>query len=201
MTSGRVMQQGGARRPDMPAASVVVIVACVAFAGAVGGWTGGLRLNLSASMPIGLYRLTSERPSRRAIVLACLPPAIARLARDRDYVQRGSCPGAVEPLGKVVVAIAGDSVSMTADGLTVNGRAVAGSQPLHVDARGRALPQLRQATRIVAGDSVWLYSPYSPRSFDSRYFGPVATANILARVRPFWIVDPRGASMPVDHPP
>jgi conjugative transfer signal peptidase TraF len=107
------------------------------------GRLAGLRLNLTGSLPVGLYLASGAAPSRDAIVLTCLPPDVAAFARERGYVPRGGgCLGGVLPLGKPIVAIAGDTVAVTPSGLLVNGRPVRNSAPLAVDRLGRPLPRL-----------------------------------------------------------
>lgn len=152
-------------------------------------------------MPVGVYRSTSGGPVRGSTVLACLPASVARLARGRGYVRSGSCRDGVEPVGKMVVAAGGDSVALTAEGIFVNGATIPGTRPLMTDARGRALPQLRRVQSIVPPDSVWLYSPFSQRSFDSRYFGPVATADVVAVVRPVLVFKRQRPEGSADHSP
>jgi len=156
---------------------------------AVVTWFSGLRVNLSGSMPVGLYRVSTEPAVRGAMVLACLPVDVAIFARSRGYVPNGICPGATAPIGKVVLAMAGDSVEMTDTGLIVNGRPVENTMPLAVDAAGRSLPKFAAGAYVVGLDEVWLYSPYSKRSFDSRYFGPLSLSSILNRVLPLWTVE------------
>src|SRR2546422_2428892 len=103
---------------------------------AVVTWFAGLRVNLSGSMPIGLYRVSNGPPAKGAMVLACLPASVAMFARSRGYVPSGRCPGATAPIGKVVLAMAGDSVQVTGAGLIVNRRPVQNTAPLAVDAAG-----------------------------------------------------------------
>ena len=161
-----------------PAAGLLAIVVVT--------WLAGLRVNLSGSMPVGLYRITSGPPAKGAMLLACLPESVAVFARTRGYVPSGRCPGAAAPIGKAVLATAGDSVQVTDTGLVVNGRLLPNTRPLAVDGAGRPIPRLPNGTYVVAGDEVWLYSPYSKRSFDSRYFGPLPLACVLNRVLPLW---------------
>ena len=159
------------------------------FLATVVTWFAGLRVNLSGSMPIGLYRVSTKPAARGAMVLACLPIDVAVFARSRGYVPHGPCPGATAPIGKVVLAMVGDSVEVTAEGLLVNGRPVQNTKPLAVDAAGRSLRRFPDGTYIVGQDDVWLYSPYSKRSFDSRYFGPLPVSSIRNRVLPLWTVE------------
>ena len=151
-------------------------------------WFAGVRVNLSGSMPIGFYRVSSGPPMKGVMVLACLPASVAMFARSRRYVPSGRCPGATAPIGKVVLAMAGDSVEVTGEGLLVNGRPVRNTKPLTVDAGGRSLPRFPDGTYVVGQDEVWLYSSYSKRSFDSRYFGPLPLSCVLNRVLPLWTV-------------
>jgi type IV secretory pathway protease TraF len=39
----------------------------------------------------------------------------------------------------------------------------------------------------VGADEIWLFSPH-PRSFDSRYFGPIAVTEIRGILHPFVVV-------------
>lgn len=147
----------------------------------------GLRLNLTGSLPIGLYRVSRAAPVREAIVLACLPPAIAAFARARGYVPSGgACPGGGVPVGKPIRAIAGDTVTVTATGLLVNGTPVPNSRALAADRQGRPLPRLAVGRFVVRPRTVWVVSSYSRLSFDSRYFGAVGTGQIRANVQRLW---------------
>lgn len=147
-------------------------------------YAGGVRVNLSGSIPPGLYRETSGRVTRGVIVLACLPPGVSSFARARGYVPSGSCDDGSAPVGKVVVAQARDTVDITTGGVSVNGRLLPNSAPLEQDSNGRPLPTLRIAKHVVASGEVWLVSSYSRHSFDSRYFGGIATTRVIERIEP-----------------
>lgn len=147
----------------------------------------GLRLNLTGSMPIGVYVVARDAPTRGSIVLACLSPDIAEMARARGYLSRGgSCPGGVAPVGKPVLAVPGDTIIVAVAGLVLNGVAVTNSVPLSSDRKGRPLPRLSVGRYPVGGDELWLVSDYSRFSFDSRYFGAVKAGQVRAHVRPLW---------------
>jgi conjugative transfer signal peptidase TraF len=144
-------------------------------------------MNLTGSLPVGVYLVSGAAPRRDAIVLTCLPANVAAFARERGYVPRGGgCPGSVLPVGKPMVAIAGDTVTVTPSGLFVNGRPVPNSQPLAVDRLGRPLPRLALGRYVVGPGALWVVSSYSRVSFDSRYFGAVDTRQIRASVRQLW---------------
>src|SRR5258708_39776671 len=78
------------------------------------GRLAGLRLNLTGSLPVGLYVAARAAPVRGALVLVCLPSEVAAFARARGYVPRGgACPGGIVPIGKPIVAMPGDTVTVT----------------------------------------------------------------------------------------
>ena len=144
----------------------------------------GVRFNITGSIPIGVYRVLDDTlPVRRGdVVLACLPESVARLAHDRGYVPRGgSCPESLVPVGKLVMALKGDTVIVSSDGLRVNGRLIQNSRALLRDAAGRELRGIPSGRYLVPTGEVWLIGT-SPRSFDCRYIGPVPIRNVIARL-------------------
>ncbi len=150
--------------------------------------TGRLTLNVTASVPVGLYWL-DRFDSRTALgngrlVLTCVPPAAGRVALARHYVESGSCQAGETPFLKYVVAGPGDQVVVSAAGVAVNGERLRISAPLTRDSVGRSLYAEARMYRLAAGN-FWLYAP-EVRSYDSRYFGPVAQVDILAVARPLF---------------
>lgn len=143
----------------------------------------GLRLNDSPSMPTGVYVRTSSE-SIASLVVFCPPEPFARLSVERGYRSRGNCPDGAEPLAKPIAARAGDTVDLSARGMAVNGRLLRNTAPLATDTRGRPLSHWPFGEYVVATGSVWVASSYSPRSFDSRYFGPVNVSQVREHVRP-----------------
>ncbi len=168
----------GSRAVWLLASSVALLAA---------GRLAGLRLNLTGSLPVGLYVAAGAAPVRGALVLVCLPPEVAAFARARGYVPwGGECPGGVVPVGKPVLAVGGDTVTVTPTGLLVNGAPVPNSQALATDRKGRPLSQLPTGRYVVRPGTLWILSSYSRLSFDSRYFGAVETAQVRASIRRLW---------------
>ena len=102
----------------------------------------GLRVNVTPSMPVGLWMVTaaSLSPGRDEIVAVCLPDTSpAREAFHRGYIGAGSCPDGAEPLVKPIAAIGGDVVAVSAAGIAVNGAAIGNTAPLRRDEAGRPL--------------------------------------------------------------
>jgi conjugative transfer signal peptidase TraF len=154
------------------------------------GEAAGLRINATASMPRGLWRVQArESIARGAIVTFCPPDqADIREAAHRGYISRGGCPGGYEPLVKPVAAIAGDLVAVTLKGIAVDGKPVAGTEALAEDEAGRPLHSIPIGAYRVESGEVWLLSGHDPRSFDSRYFGPVPAANVTGVAHPLWVL-------------
>lgn len=164
---------------------ILGLLACVAILVS----RSGLHIQHTGSLPMGLYRDVSGRtPVRGAIGVWCLPTDVAQWARARGYIGPGRCPGNAEPLGKMVMAREGDTVRLSADGITVNGGAVPNSRPAARDSHGRPLAPAPLGTYVLRRREVWLGSPYTNRSFDSRYFGPIPDTMLLSIVRPVWTV-------------
>lgn len=161
--------------------------------GIIAGHLAGIRLNTTQSLPPGFYQFipsSLEQIERGAIVMACPEYSeIQREARARGYLHYGlACPGVFAPLFKRVMALPGDYVTVTRDGITVNEHPVANTGRLMADSQGRALPPL-PTSGIVPSGMVWLLSDYAPRSYDSRYFGPVPASTVYGLARPVWTFD------------
>ena len=142
-----------------------------------------VRLNVSPSVPLGFYRIVDEPVARGVLVVACVPAASARVARERGYLAAGSCPGAAQPVLKRIGAVPGDRVDLGPDGLGVNGTRLPDSAPAASDSRGRRLHHAPWGRTVVAPGEVWLIGIETTRSWDSRYFGPVPLDHVHA-VRP-----------------
>jgi len=166
---------------------LLVLLACSAIVGAT--WHWGLRLNGSRSAPRGLYRTLPVAPSRGAFVGVCLPPEVARFGRGRGYLGPGDCPGGIQAVIKQVIALPGDLVELTPAQVRVNDRGLPNSATAVVDSAGRPLPHVPWGRHRVAPGQVWLLGPGDPRSWDSRYFGPLRLADIRATLAPVLTLD------------
>jgi conjugative transfer signal peptidase TraF len=161
-------------------ASVLIISLLAASLWPVALYDTGLRVNITGSMPRGIYHLHASlrHVTRGDTVAACPPLHAASLGLERGYLGPGTCPDSVEPLLKIVVATEGDIVVTSPAGTSVNGKLLPESQPLQVDSVGRSLVCWSTPTYRMPSGRIWLYAP-SDRSWDSRYWGPVPIANVL----------------------
>lgn len=149
------------------------------------------RINLSQSMPIGLYRvrtasLALKQVDRGDTVMVCLAPRLAALGVSRGYLpRRGGCLDGRAPIGKPIVAVSGDRVTVDTGGIRVNGERIPNSKPLGADAKGRALSGVPTGQYVVRNGQVWIVSSFSGRSWDSRYWGPVGVGSVTGVLHTF----------------
>lgn len=156
-------------------------------------WACGYRVNVTSSLPLGLYRLTDERPQRGSIVFFCLESEhFIKLARAREYAGTGTCPGALRALGKEVYGLPGDLVSIGADGLiSINHQIIPGSAARDVDSKGRPMPKPELTAGIIPAGQALTLSLHHQGSFDGRYFGLVSLHS-LRQTRPVLTFKKRG---------
>lgn len=153
------------------------------------GWIGGLRLNMTPSEPLGLWRIVPlTSPVRVGQTVFICPPDndMMRDAWRRGYLRAGLCGGGFGPLIKTVVAIGGQRVEVT-DHVVVDGIKVCGSRIVSRDGEGR--PLRHDVGGIVPLDMVYLHSGFAG-SWDSRYFGPVPVSGILGLAQEVVTYDP-----------
>ena len=144
--------------------------------------TAGVRMNASPSLPIGLYVRTGNLAE--PLVEFCPPEPYASLATRRGYRTKGSCPDGATPLLKPVIATEGDIVAVSSAGISVNGQLIPNTRPWATDTAGRSMPKWQTKIQRVRPGTIWVASNFSPRSFDSRYFGPICISSIRSRLRP-----------------
>lgn len=148
----------------------------------------GIRFNTTASVPVGLYRITSDPDA--PFVELCPPGPLGPISVERGYRRSsafGNCPDGGGPILKVVIARAGDWVQTSPNGITVNGSWISNTAPAVRDSEGRPLPAWPFGCYLVRAGTVWVASSYNAKSFDSRYFGPVNTTNATHYLHPLWM--------------
>ncbi|MCE0491188.1 conjugative transfer signal peptidase TraF [Pantoea sp. Mb-10] len=151
------------------------------------GYVAGVRVNITSSIPVGLYKIASRAPHKGDYVIFCPPEhAIFSLAHKRGYIGSGFCPAGYGEMMKQIVAVEGDSVGFRTRGVYVNGQRLAFSAPLTLDPSGRPLPALRMEHTMGKGELL-LMTDQSASSFDARYFGPVTASQVVAVVSPLLI--------------
>ena len=133
----------------------------------------------SASMPRGWYLgLPVHRPlTRGRLVFLDLPPAVQQMAVDRHYLP----PRAV--LLKPLAALPGEVLCWEGPTVTAPGTTVT---RLPTDSQGRSLPAQPAGCQVLGPEEMAVLSTYHPRSWDSRYFGPLPVSAIRWEATPLW---------------
>jgi conjugative transfer signal peptidase TraF len=138
--------------------------------------------NASASVPIGLYAVTTIVGVHAGDLVVVRPPEpLASFLAEGGYLPRGV------PLLKHVAALAGQTVCRIGRSVTVDTIEMGDARDR--DGRGRSLP-VWQGCRIVGQNEVFLMNRRSADSLDGRYFGPLPAATIVGRSIPLWIDQP-----------
>lgn len=132
--------------------------------------------NVSASAPIGLYRIEPlPDPPNGASVAVTPPPALARWLAERGYL------GERVPLLKHVAARPGQRVCRIGTVVSVDARPVAVARER--DGMGRPLPVWQGCRTLRPGELLMLNRDHAD-SMDGRYFGPLPASTVLGRAIP-----------------
>lgn len=165
-------------------AIAIIAVVGAGFALLTGtAWVCGLRLNLTPSEPLGLWRIKTLQRSVTVGDLVFICPPVTSLfnqALERGYLRRGLCPGGRAPLIKTVAALPNQSIEV-AGLVTIDGEVLDHSVVRDMDGKGRTLAAFQGG--IVPADHLFLHSDFAG-SYDSRYFGPVPDSGLLGLARP-----------------
>jgi conjugative transfer signal peptidase TraF len=155
----------------------------------------GARLNMTASLPLGVYWVSHQPITRGAYVRFC-PPAEGAfaLAKERGYLGVGYCPSGYVPMIKRIGGVQGDSVAVSDDGTWIDGKLLPLSTRWHADPAGRLLPKPEQSHYTLQPMQLWVISDTNDQSFDSRYFGPIDRKWVVEVVRP-WLTWGRGGTL------
>jgi type IV secretory pathway protease TraF len=133
--------------------------------------TRWVRLNVSPSVPYGLYLLRPvPAPLARGMLVVLPVPVSVRPWHSRWL-----------PVLKPVAGIPGDVICAVDDILYVND---ADFGPILREAHGQPLPHFTGCL-VVQDDEVFLASAV-PQSLDSRYDGPVTVEALTAHALPLW---------------
>lgn len=132
--------------------------------------------NASPSVPMGLYRVDAEPVQRGELALARLPSGVADFAHRRGYLPKTVL------LLKPVVATNGDFVCRLGAWLFVRRT---GTVAIRLrDALHRPMPIWRGCRHLRRTEALLLGR--ASHSFDSRFFGPLHTQDIVGRGTLIW---------------
>ena len=145
----------------------------------------GLRINVTPSIPLGLYITTRNVPRPGEIAEFC-PTGMPEEESSRYRGYGLACQDRAIPLLKPIVAGQGDLVEFSPHGIRVNGHLLPNTAPRLVDGKGRAIRAWPMGVYTVDHRHVVVASTYHPGSYDSRYLGPIPVADMTATLRPLW---------------
>jgi conjugative transfer signal peptidase TraF len=170
--------------PRIVTAAAAALIALAILSGL--GHVLHLRITLTdSSAPAGIYRLvTCASAGRGTLVAACLPQPIASDGLMRGYLRRGDCPAGAEPVAKIIGALPADVVAVEPGWVAVNGARFQDSRTAARDSAGKPLAHVSWGVRRVSTGEVWLFGFNDPRSWDSRYFGPIPLTSIRGALQP-----------------
>ena len=161
--------EGRALRARGPRSSLVLGVLVLAAVVS----TRWVRLNLSPSVPRGVYLLERRAPMalmRGTLVLLPVPASVQPWLR------------AWRPLLKPVAGLPGDHACNVEDTLLIDGVSYG---PIYREAHGMALPAWQGCRTVQPGEV--LLASQAPRSLDGRYWGMTPVADLTAHAIPLWI--------------
>lgn len=139
---------------------------------------GHLMYTVTGSIPRGIYWITpSHHAGRGELVTFPIPESVRDLIYERRYL-----PPTVKVLAKPVAAVAGDQVCLRGGQLVINGRVIAAIRSN--DNQGRPLPH-PELCRLLAEGELFVATSHE-NSFDSRHFGPIASAQLRGRLSPIF---------------
>jgi conjugative transfer signal peptidase TraF len=168
------------RRRPVLLATAITFISTIGIAG-----IAGVRWNPTASVRTGLYIITND--ANAPLVAFCPTGEAATEAIARGYRPRGlQCPDKYAALLKPVAARAGDTVEVSQNGISVNGRLLPNTASFKTDVKKRPMHVWPNGTYIVQPGTVWVLSTYNKYSYDSRYYGPIQLSTVITHAKPFW---------------
>ncbi|WP_150468024.1 conjugative transfer signal peptidase TraF [Francisella sp. SYW-9] len=160
-------------------AEIIGLIFIMIFVIFIAAYTDGYRINLTPSMPEGLYQIIpTHKYHRNDLVIICLPTKLAQSAHMRGYMVYGSCDNGYEPVIKKIIAVPNDKVIMNTNGITVNGEYY-DYKKSQVDNLDRYLNP-KKATNEMHG--YLLIGANLKDLGDSRYFEVIKVKYLIARV-------------------
>lgn len=126
-----------------------------------------LYINLTASLPRGVYRLYPQKQILRGDVVLVID-------LDDIGINRSLCPQ--RGMLKIAAALSGDVIGSDGRSIFINGGRLDYSDIFKLDKYGKALPHQTYPYAVPSG-CVYLASTHL-HGYDSRYFGPVSLSHV-----------------------
>jgi conjugative transfer signal peptidase TraF len=137
---------------------------------------GHFLINFTPSIARGVYWISrGARLGRGDLVAFPIPERVRELVYERGYI-----PRSIRLLAKPIVAVGGDRVCVRDGGLFINDERL--GDMLDVDTEGRPMPRY-SGCGVLGPEEVFAAVEHG-RSFDSRYFGPIALEVVRGKLIP-----------------
>ncbi len=151
-------------------------------------YTWHLRINLSPSMPIGIWQI-NDTINRGSFVAVCIPldkPIVQWMFANHELME-GNCPSGIAPLLKTVIGIPGDKVALGWHFIKINDKQYYPVTTRYFQNDSLQTKIVPRGNYYLKTDEYWLMSDYHLRSFDSRYFGNIKRKDIQYGLKPIWV--------------
>jgi len=151
--------------------TIVVALGCLLY-------SVGLRFNLTASLPLGIWKIdTSFSQIEKGDYVWFKPTKkIADFGIERGYLEKNPrCENNSIPLLKIVYGLPGDAYSFHNDSLRINNHPIKDVKRRKKDTQGRLMPIISNG--IVRENHLFVLTLH-PHSYDSRYYGTIPLENI-----------------------
>lgn len=133
----------------------------------------GLRYQISPSMPKGWYEIhyMPQPIQRHSLIVFKAPEPYEDFLLSHHLIPDNG------ELLKEVIAVPGDTACIKHHQLWVNSKAIAKQNPDIIN--DKTIPK-ENFCGTLSSEEYLVLGPFHPRSYDSRYFGPIPKANIIA---------------------
>jgi conjugative transfer signal peptidase TraF len=143
-------------------------------------------INISPSIPVGIYLKTTPHPQKGSLISVCLPKDTMKQGIENHYVISGwgTCDGML-PLLKEIIAVPGDDVILMNNAISVNGK-IYHSPTYNKDSAGNLMP-IYPRGHYPNTTGYWLLGISDIRSWDSRYWGAISNNLIKNSLLPIFV--------------
>jgi conjugative transfer signal peptidase TraF len=138
-------------------------------------------INITPSMPKGVYFKKSSPLHRGDIILFCLDQKYQQIGLEHHYLETGKYCNGASALIKEVVAVPGDEVTLLKNAIIVNRKRLE-YQTQHQDSNHTPLSVFPRGNYTV--NAFWVIGTHSQLSWDSRYFGYIPRQQIISKLIP-----------------
>lgn len=145
----------------------------------------GVLINITPSMPIGLYIRATGPLSRGDVIAFCLSEPYQTIGIKQAYLAKGQVCHGADPLIKQVLAVPGDDVLLDKQFIQVNG-VIYHYVARDKDSMGRALA-IYPSGYYPHTSGYWVIGNHCADSWDSRYWGSISVNQILYKLRSVFV--------------